>query len=289
MYSIVLLAAVGGGSGSAGADVSPIQLAPVVPAPVVVGGGCSGYYATVGYGGGGASCWGSGPGTCHGGRMPGLFGHRFSCHGGGMFGSQVASCGGGGYYTGGYYPVGGSYYPGGYGGCGGWSTYYGYSGVGSVYGAYNYPPYGYPTVVPPPSDNKFIYPGRGEPTTPETKPGTGTKPETTPEKKPETTPEKKPGGNDGMGANLKLRVPAEAKIYVDGRLTTGDGTERAFFTPALEPGQKYYYDVKAEVVVAGRVVVEEKRVVVVAGAEVTESFASLFAALGLPAPSVASK
>ena len=49
-----------------------------------------------------------------------------------------------------------------------------------------------------------------------------------------------------MGANLKFQLPAEAKLYVDGRLTMIGGTERAFTTPPLAAGSQFFYDVKAE-------------------------------------------
>jgi len=87
-----------------------------------------------------------------------------------------------------------------------------------------------------------------------------------------------PKPKEGMGANLKFTLPADAKLYVDGRLTMIGGTERAFSTPPLAAGSKYYYDVKAELLVDGKPVVEEKRVLVQAGAQVTESFPKLIAA-----------
>jgi uncharacterized protein (TIGR03000 family) len=88
----------------------------------------------------------------------------------------------------------------------------------------------------------------------------------------------------GMGANLKIRVPAEARLFVDGRLTDVAGSERSFTTPPLALGQKFYYDLKAELMVDGTVVVEEKRVIVESGIELNESFPKLFAAVaGKPA------
>jgi len=100
---------------------------------------------------------------------------------------------------------------------------------------------------------------------------------TTTDSKPMETPVA-PKPKDGMGAKLNFRVPADAKLFVDGRLTAISGTERAFTTPPLAQGSKYYYDVKAEILVDGKQVVEEKRVVVEAGATITESFPTLIAA-----------
>jgi uncharacterized protein (TIGR03000 family) len=96
-------------------------------------------------------------------------------------------------------------------------------------------------------------------------------------------------GKNEEGANIKFQLPAAAKLFVDGRPTAGEGTERAFFTPPLAAGQKYFYDVKAELVVDGKTVAEEKRVIVEAGADVRASFAKLFAAAGGDPASVASK
>jgi uncharacterized protein (TIGR03000 family) len=102
--------------------------------------------------------------------------------------------------------------------------------------------------------------------------------------KPESAPaptekDKDKGKKDGMGANLKFRLPADAKLYVDGRLTTVSGTERVFTTPPLSPGQKFYYAVKAEIMVDGQPVLEEKRIVIEAGADITESFSKLLTAV----------
>jgi len=116
--------------------------------------------------------------------------------------------------------------------------------VGAVYGTYSTPVY----VEPAP---------------------TMTPPSAPP---PMTTPEKK------AGASLKFQLPATATLIVDGQVTTATGSERSFFTPELIPGQKYYYDVRAEVTVAGQTITEEKRVIVSAGANVTESFGKLLAA-----------
>jgi uncharacterized protein (TIGR03000 family) len=98
-----------------------------------------------------------------------------------------------------------------------------------------------------------------------------------------------PPPKPGMGANLKFRVPADAKLYVDGRLTTVGGTERAFTTPPLNAGQKFYYDVRAEMTVDGKLVVEEKRVIVEAGGKVSESFQELIAAAERKAAAVAGR
>jgi uncharacterized protein (TIGR03000 family) len=108
------------------------------------------------------------------------------------------------------------------------------------------------------------------------------------EKPPEMKKPEEPG-KVGTGANLKFTVPAATKLYVDGRLTTSGGTERVFTTPPLAAGQKFYYDVKAELTVNGKPVVEEKRVVVEAGSKITESFDRLIAAANATGVVVAGK
>lgn len=88
--------------------------------------------------------------------------------------------------------------------------------------------------------------------------------------------------NQPMGANLKFKVPADTKLYVDGKLTPGSGAERSFYTPPLEQGKKFFYEVKAEVVVNGKTVTEEKKVIVEAGSNINEEFSKLLAAVEKP-------
>lgn len=243
MYSIVLLAGM-----TAGSDNTP-PVAPAVGVPVA---GCSGCYGSACYG---SSCYGTVVyGSCHGhGR--GIFGHRGSCQGCTGYSCSGYSCFGScngctGYMPPYMYGYGYGYY--GYG--------YGYSGGSSVYGSYSYPGAAAPVVVPVEGGTKF------DPATP-------------PKVEDKKDPTKPKSNESGMGANLKFVLPANAKLYVDGRLTGGNGNERTFFTPPLAPGQKYFYEVKAEIAVGGEVVVEEKRVIVSAGENVVETFPKLNAAV----------
>ena len=91
------------------------------------------------------------------------------------------------------------------------------------------------------------------------------------------------GTADKAAAVIVVEVPAAATLYVDGKAVRGDGPTRRFHTPALARGTSYFYDMKAEVLVNGKVEVEEKRVVVKAGDSLTESFARL-AAVAAAAP-----
>ncbi len=273
MYSLVLLTAL-----STGADVTP-SAAPAVAAPLVSS-GCCGTYASgcCGY----STAYGSCHGSCHGG----LFSGSHGCHG--LFSHHHSSCHG----------CCGS------GCCGGYAcSGYGYSGgYGSTWG----PPIGMPPYTLHGYNQGGMY-GYGPPviwggvtntnpptmTTPTTIPpstGSDTKPtdtKTAPspsDKKTDDT--KKPMG---MGANLKFRLPTDTKLYVDGQLVSASGSERLFSTPPLAIGQKFFYDVKAELMVNGTPVVQEMRVFVESGANIEESFAKLFVAAQTKPTAVAEK
>jgi uncharacterized protein (TIGR03000 family) len=47
-------------------------------------------------------------------------------------------------------------------------------------------------------------------------------------------------------ARIRVIVPAEAKVWFDNKPTTQAGPERRFESPALTPGRRYTYDVKAQ-------------------------------------------
>jgi uncharacterized protein (TIGR03000 family) len=263
MYSIVMLTAM-----SAGADVAPpptpVNPAVVSGAPMVSGccGSCSGMVANC------SGCYGSCYGSCHGGgfrRTGGFLGHKSSCHG----------CCGGSSCTG--YSCFGSCY-----GCGAGSVSYG-SSWGPPVGMLPYTLHGYNSGLTP------VY-GPGAPvvlgnlTNPNAVYGNVYHPNQPPVMTIPVAPMTKPMSSDSqpMGANLKFQVPADAKLFVDGKLAPGTGTERTFYTPPLAKGQKFFYEVKAEVVVAGKTVTEEKKVIVEAGANLTETFPKLVAAIEKP-------
>lgn len=163
----------------------------------------------------------------------------------------------------------GTPYPGHLGG------YSGFNGGGSAWGpAVGMPSYTLYGAANPPA----IYGAPNAIYTPVatmTPPGDGKTPD---DKKPADMKKPDEPGKSGMGASLKFVVPADARLYVDGQLTTIAGSERVFTTPPLAAGQKFYYDVKAELLVNGIPIVEEKRVIVEAGANITETFAKVVAA-----------
>lgn len=251
MYSIVLLAATTGGPSVPAADHTPVVVA--APAAGCCGGtvvagctGCTGYSA---------GCYGS----CHGTR-PGLFARhhaRSSCHGctgsctgWSCFGS--ASCYGCYGYTQAAYRYG----------C--WGSCYGtfsYGCWGSCHGCTGYAA---PAIVVPAEQPLPGVPGKTDPKG--GTPGAGDK-----------------GNKEEGGASLRFQLPSNATLFVDGNRVPGAGVDRSFYTPPLAAGQRYFYDVKAEVVVNGQTVVEEKRVIVTAGANLVESFPRLIAAVADPA------
>ena len=90
-------------------------------------------------------------------------------------------------------------------------------------------------------------------------------------------------------ARLTIELPATAKLYVDGQLVKGESVSRNFHTPDLPTGKTFYYDLKAEVAVNGKLVTEDKRVLVKAGDVSTESFEKLIAAVKSDKTDVATK
>jgi uncharacterized protein (TIGR03000 family) len=257
MYSIVLMAATAAGPTTPAADVAASTVA--ITAPAVAAGCCGGYVASYG------CCGGYSYGCC-GGRG-GLFHHK---HKGGCCGGYVPSYGCGGWSC--FGSCYGSYTAGCWGSCYG---SYSWGGPGGCYGAYSYhygcygsTPYGGIYAAP------FAAPAAPAVVIPQDTPAVPTNPAP-------TNPLPKKTGSEG--ASLRFQLPADATLFVDGQKAAGAGAERAFYTPPLQPGQRYFYDVKAELLVNGQKVVEEKRVIVTAGAQLVETFPRLTAAATDPA------
>ena len=94
-----------------------------------------------------------------------------------------------------------------------------------------------------------------------------------------------PIGTTVQPASLEIELPAGATLFVDGRMVPGTGSVRTFSTPELPAGKTYYYDMKAEVTVDGKVVHEEHRVVVRGGESLKQSFGELIARAKSATPS----
>jgi uncharacterized protein (TIGR03000 family) len=79
----------------------------------------------------------------------------------------------------------------------------------------------------------------------------------------------------GSPARVRVKLPADADLFVDGVRVPQTSAVRSFQTPKLEPGRSYYYTLKADVIRDGRTVSASKRVTVEAGREATVEFTDL--------------
>ncbi len=73
---------------------------------------------------------------------------------------------------------------------------------------------------------------------------------------------------------VALRLPADAEVWFDGTRINLEGTERKLTTPPLEPGQSYYYHVRARWTENGRPVEQTRKVNVQAGDRTVVDFLS---------------
>jgi uncharacterized protein (TIGR03000 family) len=80
---------------------------------------------------------------------------------------------------------------------------------------------------------------------------------------------------EGNMARVTVRLPEDARLYVDNVTCPLTSSTRSFTTPTLEPGQRYYYTLRAEVTRNGQVHADSKRVTVEAGRESTVAFGDL--------------
>ena len=167
---------------------------------------------------------------------------------------------------------------------------YGCTGCYGCYGGHSC--YGYPVPVAPATQRPFVAPapmrdsyppinppkkdvapekdGAEEVGAPKEKPKGETKPVPTPEKKPD---EKKSSfdGRTPLRAKIRIEVPDGGKLFVDDRAINVPAGVRVFQTPPLNPGERYYYDIRIEH--AGEI--RSRRVVIEPGQEAAISFPSL--------------
>ena len=170
--------------------------------------------------------------------------HRGGGGGGGFHG-------GGGGWGGGYH--GGEFRGGGYrGGFWGGGLWLGAPYYGGYYGSYGYPYYAYPSnyySYPAPYDSyqapTAVIPGQGYYAT---------------------------SNQEVNSALIDVRVPANAQVFVDGKLTQQQGTERLFHTPPLTPGQTYAYELQATWSANGAPTTVPRQVQVEAGKEAFVNF-----------------
>jgi uncharacterized protein (TIGR03000 family) len=72
-----------------------------------------------------------------------------------------------------------------------------------------------------------------------------------------------------------IEVPGDAKLFIDDQPMKSGSTRRVFSTPELQPGQAYYYILRAEVVRDGQTITRTKRLIVRPGQEVRATFPGL--------------
>jgi uncharacterized protein (TIGR03000 family) len=73
-------------------------------------------------------------------------------------------------------------------------------------------------------------------------------------------------------AKVTVRVPQDAKVYVDGVVCPIESGKSTFETPKLQAGRQYFYTIKAEMVRDGQNVSESRRVIVQAGKSTSVEF-----------------
>lgn len=221
------------------------------------GGSSGGWGSSGGYGGGSSGGW-SGYGSSGGYGSYGVsggYGYR-----GGLFHHHRARYGGS---SGGWGSTGGYGYGG--GSSGGWGSSGGYGGGssggwgssgGAVMGGGYYSPGG--VIVEDsavPMDNAPLNP----PTTDGAAP-------------PDPMPPEGGAALRRADGTLVVEVPAEAKIYVNDRLTNTPGAVREYVSRNLVRGYNYSYEVRAEMEVDGKTVTETKKVDLRAGQNVKLAF-----------------
>jgi uncharacterized protein (TIGR03000 family) len=82
----------------------------------------------------------------------------------------------------------------------------------------------------------------------------------------------------GAPAQLTIRLPADAALYIDNQRCPLTSNVRSFATPNLELGRKYFYTLRAEIVRDGQTITENRRVIVAAGQQVNVEFGQLMTA-----------
>jgi uncharacterized protein (TIGR03000 family) len=176
-------------------------------------------------------------GGCYGGCSGGCYGGCWGCSGGsgcsGCYGCWGGSYGSG--YGSGYsYPSYWTCYGSCYGSC-----------FGSCYGGC-YGGYGVPVI---PSETITTTPQKTAPA----------------EQKKEQKPEGSLESRRKAPATVLVKVPANARLSVNGLPTAIKGSEQLFATPDLEAGRTYAYNFQVETVQDGKTVSRTRRLIVQAG------------------------
>jgi len=78
-------------------------------------------------------------------------------------------------------------------------------------------------------------------------------------------------GPDGAPANIRVNLPADAALTIDGTPTKSTSANRWFETPPLPQGQSFAYILKADFVRDGKTITVQQKVWVRAGEETVAS------------------
>ena len=76
-------------------------------------------------------------------------------------------------------------------------------------------------------------------------------------------------------AKVRIEMPADAKLFVDGMLMQTTSAVRLFQTPLLNPNQTYYYELKVELTRNNQTYTDVQQIVVRPGEQASASFAGL--------------
>jgi uncharacterized protein (TIGR03000 family) len=82
----------------------------------------------------------------------------------------------------------------------------------------------------------------------------------------------KPSEPKPAPATIKVSLPADAKLFVDDVVCPLTSELRSFNTPALQPGQRYGYTLRAEIVRDGKTISKVRQVEMQAGSQVNVKF-----------------
>jgi uncharacterized protein (TIGR03000 family) len=91
----------------------------------------------------------------------------------------------------------------------------------------------------------------------------------------EVTPTPKVKGPEEARARVRIEIPADAKLYVDGVLMKTTSDVRLFQTPELKQGQTYVYELKAELLRNNEKFTETQKLIVRPGEHFSASFGGL--------------
>jgi uncharacterized protein (TIGR03000 family) len=110
----------------------------------------------------------------------------------------------------------------------------------------------------------YLSPNLGSPVPPVPAPAIELAPRPLPQKFPEQT-----------SARVRVELPTDARLFVDGTLMKTTSAVRLFLTPALDSNQAYSYELKVELTRNNRTYTEVQRVAVRPGEQASASFAGL--------------